>query len=83
MATWIVDGGPKALWWRFGATVAGSFLYGLVMDWKDGSLTSFWWVLPALFSIFVGTAFSLWRLIEHRRRVARLRQKSVTLLDLG
>jgi hypothetical protein len=84
LANWIVEGkSPGGLWLRFGAVVAASFAYGLVMDWKDGELTNLWWVAPAGFSLFVGTAFSLWRIMEHRRREQRRRDKSVTLLDLG
>jgi hypothetical protein len=83
IANWIVGGGTRQFWLRFGAMVAASFLYGLIADWKDGDLTGFWWIGPALFSIFVGTALGLWRFTEHRAREARLRQKSVTLLDLG
>ena len=83
IASWIVDGGPKQLWLRFGALVLASFVYGLVMDWKDGELSGFWWVAPTGFSLFVGAAFGLWRVMEHRRREARLREKSVRRLDLG
>ena len=58
IAEWIVgDGRPKQLWPRFGAFVAATFLYWLVMDWKDGDLTDFWWVGAAVFSSFVGVAF--------------------------
>lgn len=83
VAEWIVSGGPRQLWLRFGAVVVAAFALGLIMDWKDGDLTAFWWAPPAFYALVVGTGFGLWRVMERRRRAARLRQKSTTLLDLG
>ena len=84
LVEWIAGGGGgRGAWTRLALVVAGLFGWFFARGWGGGGLDRNWWLAPLFYAVFLFVPFCLWRLIERRRRTARLREKAVKRLDLG